>query len=969
MTVERSLATVLFTDIVGSTVRAAELGDQEWRELLDRHHALVRRWLKRFKGREVKTAGDGFLVVFESPARALACADAIRNAVRELGLEIRCGLHIGEIETRDGDVGGIAVHIGSRVAGLAGPGEVLVSSTVCDAEAGSGFRFEERGRHELKGVPGQWRVHALVGVPEEARVALLESASADTGDASFWARVRKSRLVQALLVYAAVSWAVLQMTGMFIDRMGLPEWALPAAVLLLAIGLVMIGATAWVQSTPGTRERAASGEIPRARALDLTGLKEAIRRREMPHLTWGRAIAGGVFAFSLLFGMAGLYVVLKDRGRSFSPAAAVAESAAPGIAVLPFSVRGQGLEVWREGMVDLLSTTLDGAGGLRAIDSRTVLARWSEHVPGGGQADLETALEVGTLAGASYVLLGSAVSLGPEVQLSAAVYDIEDGEKLGDAQVSGSPDSVFSLVDRLSIEVLRAVLRGQEEDLPGVNLARVTTSSLPALKAYLEGEVLFRRGDFEAAIPAYERAVEADSTFALANFRLATSYGWSESIMSELGEGAIERAVRHADRLPEREAVLLRADLALLQGTLDGIEPLERAVRRHPDDPEGWYLLGETYFHLGPAAMIPMAKAEEAFARATELDNRFLPAYLHRVDYALLMADTARATALVDSMARIFPDGDEGEAEIRATFDLAFGSDSARARALQEIEQRFADDAVPIALQAFRHPRFRDREGQLYEIAVRENQGPGAWINLAANRFQRGQLAEALVTVDEPGFPALGRPPLLYRAHRQGLPIGDDRIEAAARAEPPEIPDASVQALHRFFSGALAAELGHEPDRAAARGALRDLAARLRVEGDSTNARFADGAGLALDGLLAWQRGDHALAERFLEEARTKATGHGPKWAVSDMIRWWIGELLAEQGRYHDAEPYFASLWFDPLADRRLGDVYLEMGEPEKARQSYERFLTAWRDADPELQPMVVQTRQAVAGLSPLRRE
>jgi class 3 adenylate cyclase/tetratricopeptide (TPR) repeat protein len=970
MTVERSLATVLFTDIVGSTQRAAELGDEGWRSLLDRHHAVVRRWLKRFGGREIKTAGDGFLVVFDSPARALACSDAIRNAVSELGLEVRCGLHIGEIETKDGDVGGLAVHIGSRVAAMAGPGEVLVSSTVYDAEVGSGFRFEERGRHELKGVPGEWRIYSLVRVPEEARAALLEAAPLEATRRGRWSRVKSSRLIQALLVYAVISWIVLQLTGMFIDRMGLPDWALPAAILLLVIGLVMIGATAWVQSSPRTSVRAASGELPRARAVDIGGIKDAIRGGELPHLTWGRAIAGGVFAFALLFGLAGLYVVIKDRGRSFSPADAVAENAAPGIAVLPFSVQGAELEVWREGMVDLLSTNLDGAGGLRSIDSRTVLARWNERVPAGQRADLATALEVGRQTGALYVLLGSVVSVGSEVRLSAEVYGVEDGEKLGQGQVIGAPDSIFGLVDRLSIEVLRAILRGEGEDLPGMNLARVTTSSLPALKAYLEGEVLFRRGDFEEAIPAYERAVEADSTFALANYRLATSYGWAENITSELGAGAIERAVRHADRLPEREADLLRADLALTLGTLDGIEPLERAVRRYPDDAEAWYALGETYWHLGDQALIPLEKAEEAFARAVQLDPRFFPAYIHRVDYALLMADSARAKALLDSVARFVPArGGEPMGQGRVIYNLAFGDAETRER-MWPIVERFSGNAIAIALQDFRHPRFRETEERLYEIALRANPGnPAARYNLALNRFHRGRIAEALATLDEPGSPPAVASALLYRARRQGIPVPQERIERVAAMDVPADLDPVPHAVLLFFAGAHAADRGREADRSAARGGLRDLAARLRIDGDTTNARFADGAGRALDGLLAWQRGDRVQAERFLEEARVEATGHGPKWAVSDMIRWWLGELIVEQGRPHDAERYFTSLSFDPMAHRRLGDLHLEMGEPNKARESYEKFLIAWRDADPEVQHLVARTRQAVSGIAPLRRE
>jgi class 3 adenylate cyclase len=157
---ERSLATVAFTDIVGSTIRAAELGDAGWRELIAQHDRTVRAQLERFRGREVKTMGDGFLATFDGPARAVRCARAIADAVRELGIEIRAGLHTGECELLGNDVRGMAVNIGARIAALAGPGEVLVSSTVRDLVVGSGIEFAERGAVQLKGVPGEWRVFA-----------------------------------------------------------------------------------------------------------------------------------------------------------------------------------------------------------------------------------------------------------------------------------------------------------------------------------------------------------------------------------------------------------------------------------------------------------------------------------------------------------------------------------------------------------------------------------------------------------------------------------------------------------------------------------------------------------------------------------------------------------------------------------------------------------------------------------------
>ena len=158
---DRVLATVLFTDIVDSTRRASEMGDRDWHALLDAHDAVVRSQLARFRGREVNTSGDGFLAMFDGPQRAIRCAMAIRDAVQALGIEVRAGLHTGECEVRGDDIGGIAVHIGARVSALAGPNDVLVSSTLRDLVIGSGLDFEDRGAHELKGVPGEWHLFAV----------------------------------------------------------------------------------------------------------------------------------------------------------------------------------------------------------------------------------------------------------------------------------------------------------------------------------------------------------------------------------------------------------------------------------------------------------------------------------------------------------------------------------------------------------------------------------------------------------------------------------------------------------------------------------------------------------------------------------------------------------------------------------------------------------------------------------------
>ena len=158
---DRVLATVMFTDVVASTERAASLGDRRWRDLLDAHDAAIRHQLATFRGHEVKTIGDGFLATFDGPARAIRCACAIRDAALGLHLDVRVGLHTGEIEIRGDDIGGIAVHTGQRVSALAEPSEIVVSSTVKDLVAGSGIEFEDRGEHQLRGIPGSWRLFAV----------------------------------------------------------------------------------------------------------------------------------------------------------------------------------------------------------------------------------------------------------------------------------------------------------------------------------------------------------------------------------------------------------------------------------------------------------------------------------------------------------------------------------------------------------------------------------------------------------------------------------------------------------------------------------------------------------------------------------------------------------------------------------------------------------------------------------------
>ncbi|MGH7557889.1 MAG: tetratricopeptide repeat protein, partial [Gemmatimonadota bacterium] len=564
--------------------------------------------------------------------------------------------------------------------------------------------------------------------------------------------------------------------------------------------------------------------------------------RLIPELTTRQSIAAGVAALVILAAVVAF--LLLRGGPGLDVPTATAESAGIGLAVLPFRVNDAELSEWREGMMDLLSTNLDGAAGLRTIDSRTVLARLEELAPGEQAPDLPTQIAIGQRAGARYVLAGDAVALGPEVRLAADVYDTRDGASLGSGQVQGPADSVFALVDQLSIEVLKAVLEEDEEDLPDVSLARVTTSSLPALKAYLEGEALYRRSEFDAAIVAYERAVQADTTFALAYYRIGIAYGWAETASSARSGEALERAARYADRLPEREALLVQAGLALHRGTLEGIEPMEMAVVRYPDDPEAWYMDGEMYVHFGEQALLPREGIERTFGQAIELDPRFGPAWIHYIEAAFLQhADSALAAERVAAYTKLAA-GSHTERRFNMALALAFGDSATRSAGWSAVDT-FSMNLTSLALQTLGHPSLLEEQGRVLAVARRSpGPDPGPHIFWSFNRLSTGRIGAVLTALEEeqglpPAFPAV----LLYTADLGGYPVPTDRVDAAlanlegifAHEDFPLVPEFG------FVISARAAERGDW-------GTVDQTLRRIRAwsesslqAGDSTVARYALG--------------------------------------------------------------------------------------------------------------------------------
>jgi class 3 adenylate cyclase/tetratricopeptide (TPR) repeat protein len=974
---QHRLTAVWFADVVGYSRLAGE-DDSAALRLIQVFQSASRTAAERHDGRIVKFLGDGALAEFPSTESAVRAAHALLEAFdRESrgatgdSHTLRIGVHVGDVASGpDGDLYGDGVNVAARLQAEAEPGQIVASEDVWrQLRARRGLHFEPLGERTLKGIAAPVGVYAIE-IAEESS-AWPDALHAEDGGtpSSFPAESRpdsrwsSGRLFRILALYLVAATLAFLGTNALRDAVGFPGWISWVALVLLAIGLGIVLSTAWVQAHPRTAERVAKADLPGKWDLALGQLGRSMTRGEMPHLTWGRALFGGLVAFSLLFGAAGLYVVIQDRGRSFSPAGAIAEDAAPGLAVLPFTVNGPGLDVWREGVIDLVSANIDGAGGLRAIDGRTVLARWSEVVEGSATPDLEDALEVGRRTGARYALLGSATALGSDVRLVADVYDLASGASLGQTQVQGAPDSVYSLVDRLSIGVLETVLADKPEALPQVDLARVTTTSLPALKAYLEAEALYRRSDFDAAIPLFRQAVEADSTFALAQYRLSLAYGWTETIGSDLSTLALERAARFAERLPEREAILVRASLALERGSLDGLEALRQGVRKYPDDVELWFTLGETYYHLGAAALSTDAQHDEAWARAIALDPELAPLYIHPTEVAFETADSARASELTAKYVRLAPNGQYAD-DFRHTLALLWGDEASRARARAAVDTLASDDLSSLVSYTTHPPYLAISAEIANRLRQREDWGPAGrlWRAYVAG----GDTASALAILDDPRVGKDGREAFLFVMHELGIPVGTERLAELRSFEPTD----TVPGSKAFYVAVLAVEDGRRSDFDQASARLRRDAQRMRAESDTTGFRYVDGLIKGADGYAAWKRGELEKAETLLRVAQHEATGNGPAGLPNIVLRYWLGLLALEDGRPADAQRYFASYFWNErsLVADRLGQAYEAGGEREKARQAYELFFAAWENADPALQPRVEAARQALLRLGFGRR-
>ena len=676
--------------------------------------------------------------------------------------------------------------------------------------------------------------------------------------------------------------------------------------------------------------------------------------------------------------------LLWKHSHSVEPADAASASS---IAVLPFTVRGNDSLQLGEGMVTLLSTKLDGAGDLRTVDSRALLSYLDrEKIE---TLNVEEARKVAGRFSAGMFVLGDVVILGNHLQMSAGVYDRTKDGIVQQASVEGSMDDVFGLVDQLAVKLLaeRSGPSGAGLD----RVASVTTSSLPAFKAYLDGERDMRTGNFDRAAHDYQRAVAADSGFALAWYRLGIAALWL--VQDDLITSSLARAEALSAHLPERVQLLLQAVEAARAGNFERAEQLYRTITgAAPDDVEAWLQLGELLFHDAPLNGRDIRDSREPWQRvvALEPDNIIPLVHLARIEAA--DRDTAALTTVVNQIssirARSGQDSSGARVEelemamlraasvhdtaaiTRLLGDLGRASELTQTLTSWDVAMMGGDLGTAFRIAGLLRAPSRTRFAQALGCRIRGSMLLGMGKLDAAN-----QELNQCVSLD-PGLI------IAFRAYYASLPwpmapaarLARERAALDSIRPPPSLPTPEMsvfitvnsggyQQIRTYLEGLYGALAGDTAQASRAATALPSLPG-------SAVAQAA--AGLLSDGIraeVAYRQQRWGDALRLLNKPRV-----APNYLVAGSSPFFSGarerfrhaELLARAGQYEDALRWYSSLdnvsMFDtPLLAPSLlrkAEIYERQGNKAEAIKAYQRFTELWRDADSELQPMVTQARE-----------
>lgn len=733
-----------------------------------------------------------------------------------------------------------------------------------------------------------------------------------------WRRVRGHPAFRFSVLFGGVSWTALQAAAVF--GVG------PETVRTLGLAFVVVYLLALAGVVFREHRNVRSG---RARLLRI--------------LPQGKGLAA-LGAILLATGTTGWFLSNRLYAGSVTPEAET-------IAVLPFTASGAAVNDYGVGMVDLLSPALDGLGGIRTVNARTVLSRWNER--GGGEVlDLGGSLDLGREVGAGAVLLGTVASLGRSVRLQAELVSVQ-GETLARAHVDGDPDSVLTLVDRLAVELLREVWRSRQP-VPTVNVGSITTRSLPALRAFLRGERLYRASEWSEAIAAFEEAVAADSTFALAYQRLSESYGWSEGMLSEAGLEYGERAERYVDRLPERERSLVRLTLLHKRTDFAAVDSARSFVQRYGDDPIAHYMLGDVLFHTRRHLGHGPDEVFDSFDEVQRLDPSLTFSLRHGMELALEVGDSVRYAGYLDGYRAAAPE------HVAAWEDLA------------ELRWGDPDSLLPRYVRGLRAAEGSDEPGRdigHLDTALRGRVARDVRVDPTVLLVANDSLAAALRSTGKvEGDPEMDLRIFSYtrlgRAKAAEAVLSVQAIDDPDRAAVRRVAYATMGILPDSGRGDDVARLaaGTPRDRLLARQyhlARGDLEAARRIEmpADSTYGREVAAMAEMTD---AWTRLVAGDTTAFLADVEATIRRHGYRDLAAG-VHEWVGfvhartlahrpETRAEGIRRLEAFTESPLSSMTAWAWHELGRVLQSSGDGPGAAAAYGQAVRLWGTADTRLQ-------------------
>ncbi len=806
--------------------------------------------------------------------------------------------------------------------------------------------------------------------------------------------IHRRSLWQVVLIYIGGAWGCYEIIDTVTDRLALPAWLPVFAIILFLLGLPFVVATAFV------REETAAASAPDAPGPDVSGggpvpdtVRRAKARTESERLaarrrllTWRNLGFAFVGVLAVWGAAAAGWLILGSPVEVERPALEASDISAARVAVLPFSVRGsEEVAYLGEGMVDLLSTALDGAGALRVVDPYALMKFLSNRRD--RELDPETGEAVAGRFGAGRFVLGSIVEAGGRLQINAALYTADGGVEITAEEVAEDESQVFDLVNRVARELLAGGLGAANARLTRV--AAATTDSLAALKAYLEGESALRTGQFRDAAAAFQRAIEVDSSFALGWYRLALATIYSPTPTGFRSARAAAEAVRLGARLSPRDRDRLAVLDAFLRGALHEGEQRARAIlRSYPEDLEAWYYLGEFFFHFGALEGGSINEATQAYQRALQYDPDHFQSRAH---LSWTLSIEHRYDELERELERMVNFERGSDIPLFSRPILSFLRDgrsvvdellpqlrSAPAFTLSFVSFRLAllDDGLPAAVDVARlltDPSRTDGEhqnGYLLQAYFEAAQGHLRAAEQALHGLEsvpvmtplytplevRGSLwTSPFVPVVETELESLRRElagldyDTVYapvtRAYLLSLVngrLGDegqarryaDQLERRAAAADAAEPS-NVESWAAYFAGIARAQLAVQAGEVEE--ALRQLE---RVEPEARWALPARTLPMALE------------HERYLRALALEAAGRD-----EDALRWY--ESL---GWWHSGIPYTA-----PALLRRAA-IHERLGQPEAAVDCYRQFLARWREPDPELQSRVDEARRALARLTGAER-